>query len=226
MEFAFHLELNDDLFRFNTKSVLYSSKETLQSILVQFYKDFKFDLFENIKAKEENVRMLYETFNQTLYKENFNDLNVLFEVVNADLKKKYYFKFELDQTLESQLLEKSFIEYPTLYIVKTNKLNKYDIKNLPVKINDEPKNNSNQTMTSSNNSQTQASVIINKEATVYRTKPPISSQEDLEDGECDDDDDEEFMSLDQEATNSKSNDKRSYDDLVNNDVVIAKKIKE
>ena len=64
LEMVFHLNTND-LFRFNTKSKLYSSNQPLRSILIKFYKDFKSELFENTRAKDIKYRNLYEKFDKS-----------------------------------------------------------------------------------------------------------------------------------------------------------------
>jgi hypothetical protein len=102
LEMVFHLNTKE-LFRFNTKSKLYSSHQPLRSILIKFYKDFKSELFENTRAKEIKYRNLYEKFDKFFDQENFDDINVLFQIINMNLKQKYYVKFDLEQNLETSL---------------------------------------------------------------------------------------------------------------------------
>ncbi len=209
LELAFHLKTNE-LFRFNTKSQLYASNQKLNSILIQFYKDFKSDLFENTRAKEIKYRNLYETFYKSFENENFGEINVLFEITDMNLKKKFFIKFDLEQNLETLLSCRSFIEYPTLFIVKTNDLDKYDIKN-----NIEEKEDSNHSV----NMDTEWVEPPSSKIEEIPTKNGHSNEQlvrekrntnldDLEDGECDDGSDEDVQYKDS---------KRAIDGDLNND---------
>jgi hypothetical protein len=190
LEIVFHLNTNE-LFRFNTKSQLYPSNQTLKSILNQFYNDFKAELFENTRAKEIKYRHLYETFDKSFNKKNYDDINVLFEIIDMNMKQKYYVKFNLEHNLENLLIQKSFIEYPTLFIVKTNDLDKYELRN-----NIEQKEESNQSANMEtesiqpDGSKKDEIPIENGHSNELFLKEKRANLDDLEDGECDDSDEE------------------------------------
>lgn len=152
IEFVFHLD-SDDLkdrtnkyFRFDTKRVLFCSKESLKSTLLNFYKKFKADLFDkgqNKYLKEDEIKLkklncLYEQFGGLLESEDFRDLNVLYEVQDLRLKKKFYLNFDLEKSLEECLNGRSMIEYPSLFLVRTKSLQEYEIVNRVEKEVDEP----------------------------------------------------------------------------------------
>ena len=133
LEFAFHLDqskvessLKSHLFRFHTKSCLFASSETIREVLAQMYAKFKGALFENISENDSSV-CLIKTFAGLFKEQNFADVHVLFEMSNFTLKKKYFVRFGLDQKLDECLRNKSLIEYPTLYLVTANDLDKYFI---------------------------------------------------------------------------------------------------
>ena len=144
MEFVFHLDktqieasssLKNSLFRFHSKACLFSSNETIANILKQLYTKFKNVLFENIYENEDTQSMtsicLIKTFAAYFQNENFNGLNVLFEMSDFYLKKKYFLKFDVNSKLDECLRNKTLIEYPTLYLVTNNNLSQYLIKDQP-----------------------------------------------------------------------------------------------
>jgi hypothetical protein len=106
------------------------------------------------------------------------------EVIDFDLKKKYYLKLDVDKKMEECLANRTLIEYPTFYLVKTSNLSEYPIE--------DPTRTSHVTSTQPD------------EVNLCDSKPTTSSNssdgtnklkrekdEEMEDGECDDDDDED-----------------------------------
>jgi hypothetical protein len=199
-----HKSNKANLFRFHTKSQLFSCQDTLRSMLSKFYKTYKSELFANVnstaifnqsngdsnqkslKNEDQTWRYicLYKTFNNPLEHEDLGELNVLMEVIDFDLKKKYYLKLDVDKKMEECLANRTLIEYPTFYLVKTSNLSEYPIE--------DPTRTSHVTSTQPD------------EVNLCDSKPTTSSNssdgtnklkrekdEEMEDGECDDDDDED-----------------------------------
>ena len=135
IEFIFHLtKLEDKYFRFDTKKVLFSSKETLRSCLRYFYAKFQMDLFDLTSLKYEKnqlkVKMhnlFNEDFKDIFENESFDKLSVLFEIKDFTEHKRFYLKFDLDQTLGDCLKNKTLIEYPSIFLVKSENLCEYEI---------------------------------------------------------------------------------------------------
>lgn len=138
IEFAFHLESNSSknkrYFRVDSKKILFSMNESVKNTISNFYSKFKNDLFDKTKFKYENneqkLKELYEfcdQFKNLFEKEDFKDLNVLFQIEDFKLRKKYFIKFDWEKSLVECLKNRSLIEYPTLYLVKNENLNEYEI---------------------------------------------------------------------------------------------------
>jgi hypothetical protein len=120
-------------------------------------------------------------------KEDLSELNVLMEVIDFDLKKKYYLKLNIDQKMEECLANRTLIEYPTFYLVKTSNLNEYPIEDVEqiaqrtITQPDEVNVDDSKPTTSSSSSE-------------MNNKLKRAKDEEMEDGECDDDDDDESES--------------------------------
>ena len=139
VEFVFHLDqslvskkLEKTLFRLNTKTVLFSSKDTIRTILAQLNEKFKSSLF--LELDESSA--LVKTFGGVFKNESFEqDLNVLFEIKDYEKKKRFFVGFEMDKSFEECLRNKTVIEYPTLYLVTKRCLGEYVVKEDTVVVN-------------------------------------------------------------------------------------------
>jgi hypothetical protein len=141
VEFVFHLDqslvgkkLEKTLFRLNTKAVLFSSKDTMRTILAQLNEKFKSALFLSSETGESSA--LVRTFGSVFKNESFEqDLNVLFEIKDYERKKRFFVGFEMDKSFEECLSNKTVIEYPTLYLVTKSCLGEYVIREDTVVVN-------------------------------------------------------------------------------------------
>ncbi|RMZ94757.1 box C D snoRNA 1 isoform X2 [Brachionus plicatilis] len=135
LEFVFHLsKLDEKYFRFDTKKVLFSSKETLESCLKYFYEKFQMNLFdlsalkyEKNEVKANKINLLIEQYRDIFQNQDFDKLNVLFEIKDLKEQKIFYLKFNLNQTLEDCLENQTLIEYPSFFLVKKENLADYEI---------------------------------------------------------------------------------------------------
>lgn len=142
-ELIFHLSnkqttSNSHLIKLHTKKNLFSSKETLRNILTKFYEKYNSELFEiptqkkkfdtSMDSSQASMVALYTEFNTIFQSEDFSDLNLLFQVIDYNSKRKYFVRFDLNQKLEDVLRNKTILEYPTFYIVKTADLGDYSIE--------------------------------------------------------------------------------------------------
>jgi hypothetical protein len=145
-------------FNFNTKTYIFSGKHTLKKVLTQFYAKFKSELFDRsnyysyankqlnekqLNEKEENVRLrrqLYEKFNESLgggEERIGNELSLLYEVVDVEMRKRYFLRLDLEKSLEENLMNKTIIEYPSLYVVRNEDLGWFKVVDEAEKINEE-----------------------------------------------------------------------------------------
>ncbi len=126
LELIFHSSAAN-LIKLNTKKNLFSSKDTLRGTLTKFYEKYKNELFDVSvqRSNEASNIALYTEFNKEFESGNFDDLNVLFQVVDFEKKFKYYVKLDLDSRLEDALMNRMILEYPTLYIVRNSKMSEY-----------------------------------------------------------------------------------------------------
>lgn len=144
IEFIFHLaKLEDKYFRFDTKKVLFSSKETLRNCLKYFYQKFHMDLFdltslkyEKNQLKVKKINFLNEEYKDIFENQSFDNLNVLFETKDFKEHKRFYVKFDLDQTLGDCLKNQTLIEYPSFFLVKKENLCEYEIIEQKKQINE------------------------------------------------------------------------------------------
>lgn len=219
IEFIFHLNNSPttNLIKLNTKKNLFSSKDTLHNTLIKFYEKYKLDLFEapslksrtdsSLDSSQASTIALYTDFNAVFESEDFSDLNVLLPITDFESKKKYFIKLDLNDKLEDALRNKTLLEYPTLYIVRTKDLGGYTIqqdvksisKNLTKEIN------------TTNSNEIDTKKEINK---VRRTSG------NLEDGECD-------SSLSDEFQESDEDEKMIKRSMINDDeeIISNKKLK-
>lgn len=138
IELIFHLSNNSpnsNLIKLNTKKNLFSSKETLRSILNSFYEKYKSDLFEPSSHKtkvetdsSQNFLALYTEFDPIFKTENFTNINILLPVTDFEKKKKFYVKLDLNETLENSIRKRTLLEYPTFYIVKDEQMSSYRLE--------------------------------------------------------------------------------------------------
>lgn len=135
IEFIFHLNnKSPNLIKLNSEKNLFSSKETLRTILNSFYEKYKNDLFEPISHKtrvntDSSISLdLHTEFNHIIEKEDFFGLNILLEVIDFENKQKFYTKLDLNETLENSLRGQTLLEYPTFYIVKDEEMSSYKLK--------------------------------------------------------------------------------------------------
>ncbi len=186
MELIFHSDHND-IIKINTKNILFSSKNSLKEGLINFYDKYKNELIESAASNSSlvNPMSLYASFNTYFENNNFQELNILFRIDDYEKKEKYFIELNLNDSLEQLFRDKTIIEYPTLYIVKSNCLHEYLIKK-------EEKDELN---------------IMTKSMKID-TNNKIKSSDDLEDGECDDDEEEEED--DAQMNNKRSNLNESY----------------
>ena len=134
LELIFHLDSLSDskssnLLKFNTRTTLFSSNETLRNGLIKFYQKYKTDLFEQSdrSAKSTSPVSLYTSFNAIFQEEKLENLNILFQVNDFSQKRKFFVKFDLDKNLGEILEKRTIIEYPTFYVVKKENLGEYDL---------------------------------------------------------------------------------------------------
>jgi hypothetical protein len=192
--------------KLDTKSALFSCKDTVREILKKFFKKFKLELTNN----EKNLAMCNLFCLNALSVDEashvdrvLGDLSVLYEIADHNSKKKYFIEFEMDETLEECLRNKTVIEFPSLHLVKQGHLNQFDIK-----IEEKRERTVNETVDGDGD---KSPVIISEdhkqlaepEHAFKVPKPPTvvtktssSSLEDgeVEDGEVDDDDEDDYTS--------------------------------
>lgn len=158
----------------HTKHILFSSQDSLRNVLGNFYDKYKHDLFDAGSPNKlvSNQIELYNSFNDT-FESKLKDLNVLFRIDDYERQEKYFIQFNLDDKLEDLLKDKTIIEYPTLYLVKSECLDKYVIKK-------EEKDELN---------------ILTKSLQIDPEAAAAVKAKDLEDGECEDDDDDDENDL-------------------------------
>lgn len=161
----------------------------------------------SLDSSQASTIALYTDFNAVFESEDFSDLNVLLPITDFESKKKYFIKLDLNDKLEDALRNKTLLEYPTLYIVRTKDLGGYTIqqdvksisKNLTKEIN------------TTNSNEIDTKKEINK---VRRTSG------NLEDGECD-------SSLSDEFQESDEDEKMIKRSMINDDeeIISNKKLK-
>lgn len=143
---------------------------------------------------------LYTEFNESFEAADFDDLNVLFQVIDVGKSRKYFIKLDLNESLENVLRNKTLLEYPTFYIVKTENLSSYDIQS-PETVNND------------------VEAEIEKRSEI---------KGEAEEGECDTDKSDEFEESEEEAVGveegllSGNGLKRSSDDV---EITVEKKLK-
>ena len=128
LEFVFHLSKGEQPIerRFNTKSSLFSSRDSLREILTKFYAKQKSEL-ASINTK----------FGEIFPNQQYDEIQVLYQFFDFQQRKKYFIKFDMSKALEENLRNQSIVEYPTLYIVKTSDLGDFEIQQQPL-YNTEP----------------------------------------------------------------------------------------
>lgn len=212
LELIFHLsnESASNLIKLNTKKNLFSSKDTMRDTLVKFYEKYKSDLFEppSYKSKTDmqldssltSTIALYTEYNSVFESANFKELNILMQIVNIEKKRRFFIKVDLNETLESVLKNKTLLEYPTFYIVKSCDLGVYTIET----------DQENEATNEVKNSSTKKNLLKKAKPVNETSKENI----DLEEGECDSEFSDEFEQSDEnETTENNTNDtKRLIDD--------------
>jgi len=175
LELIFH-STAASLIKLNTKKNLFSSKDTLRATLTKFYEKYKAELFDvavQRSNKASNVA-LYTEFNRDFETGNFDDFNVLFQVIDHDKRSKHFVRLDLDAKLGEALRDRTVLEYPTLYIVRNANLGEY-------RMGVEEKENGE---------------VREEEKKKLAVKEKTG---DLEDGECDSEGSEEFQASDEEV---------------------------
>lgn len=217
IEFIFHLNNcpSTNLIKLNTKKNLFSSKDSLHNTLVKFYEKYKSDLFEmpsnrirsntSLDSSQASTIALYTEFNSIFESGDFNNLNVLLPVTDFELKKKYFIKMNLNENLENLLRNKTLLEYPTLYIVKSQNLKSYNIE-------DDKKPVETILATELKDQKLEESVENKKKVKLIKT----AGNGNLEEGECDSSLSDEFQESDEDNEmkdkNCENNAKRSIND--------------
>ena len=211
---------SNNLFRYSTKSLLFSSKCTLREALVRFFgatskkKLFELDTSVVGVVDEKQLVAFAKKFRQPFDEQQqeqqeskhigtlMTDLHVLFEVVDERVSKRFFVEFELDDTIEKCLCNRSLIEFPTLFVVKTDDLVNYNLTSTrptPTAKCDQHSSSSpssiapTTTTTSITPALASVATTLEKSLTSKRAADTNNVKEDgeCEDGECDDDDDED-----------------------------------
>jgi hypothetical protein len=133
LEFVFHLDGSGnqrELFKFDTKAYIFSAKESVKSVVLQFYRKFKPTLFERERLTKKSEFLLCTQYGDLLEKETALDdqLDVLYEVLDYKKSKRYFIKFNTQQSLEENLRNKTIIEYPTLHVIRSENLKDYLVR--------------------------------------------------------------------------------------------------
>jgi hypothetical protein len=187
--------------KFDTKSVLFSCKDKIEEVLKKFLKKFKLDLINNEKNRAMctlfglNSLRLDDTSDDDKI---LADFNVLYEKADFNSKKKYFVRFDVNETLEECLRNKTVIEFPSLYLVKSEHLSQFDIQiedRREAKVTDPASASSSPVSVDDKIVETEAP---KKAEHVFEAPKPVVAScstriEDgeVEDGELDDDDDDE-----------------------------------
>lgn len=88
-----------------------------------FYNKFKSDLFNSSNRElDQKFCHIFETGD---FK---NDMSILYEIVDLKARQRYFVALNLDKSLEENLLNKTIIEYPSLFIVRNQDLADFDIR--------------------------------------------------------------------------------------------------
>lgn len=88
-----------------------------------FYNKFKSDLFNSTNRElDQKFCHIFETGD---FK---RDTSILYEIVDLKVRQRYFVSLDLEKSLEENLLNKTIIEYPSLFIVRNQDLADFDIR--------------------------------------------------------------------------------------------------
>jgi hypothetical protein len=123
--------------RFHTGPTVYSAKLPLRQLLLDFYSTLKRKLLDTQStttklASSSSDEMstflaMRKQYGAEFENEKLNEINVLLEQVDYELKKRYIVLLDMSSSLEQSLAGRTIVEYPTLYVVNRNRLIEYDL---------------------------------------------------------------------------------------------------